>query len=80
MAITRLERPVRRRVTSHRGQPLVVSMMPEGLYVREHGRRTAYLVPWGMAYVYGARLAAERIRAEKSAARKARRAGRKGRL
>ncbi len=80
MAITHIGRPVRRRVSSAYGTALVVTMMPEGLYVKEYGRRTSYQLPWGSAYAHGARLAADRRRAEKLAERKARKLARKGKL
>lgn len=79
MAITQMGRPVRRRVSSAYGTALVVTMQPEGLYVKEYGRRTSYLLPWGAAFVYAARLAADRRRAEKAAERNARKSAKRRR-
>lgn len=79
MSITVVDRPVRRKVTSAYGKKLVATVTPEGLYVREHRRRTSYLLPWGHAFVQAAKLAADRIRAEKAAERKTRTAVKRGR-
>jgi hypothetical protein len=77
MAIIHVHKPVRRRVISGRGAHLVATMAPEGIYMREHKRRTAYLVPWGLVYLQGAKLEAARRAAEKLAERKARKAAKK---
>lgn len=63
----------------HHPPPLVVELKPEGVYLREKGRRTGYLVPYGVAYITGARLEADRIRREKLAKRQERKALRGGR-
>lgn len=72
-------RPVRREVTRERGRDLIVRLAPEGIYLREKGRRTAYLLPYGVAYVRGAMLAADQLRRDKAAARKERAKARSGR-
>lgn len=72
MAIIQIDRPVRRRVLSTSGKALVATMMPEGIYMREKRKRTAYLVPWGHVFVQGAKLAADRRRADRLAERAAR--------
>ena len=63
---------VRREVRTARGQALVVTLSPEGAWVREKGRRTAYLLPYGVAYQYAVRMAVEATRREKKAKRGAR--------
>lgn len=67
---------VSRRVTAPRTGELVVTIAPEGIYLREAGRRTAYLLPHGVAFQRAAALYAAAERAKKDAARKARRAAR----
>lgn len=74
--MTPLSKPVRRSLMTPQGKQLVVTMSPEGLYVREKLRRTSYLLPWGAAYIRAALLHAERERADKIARRKARQASR----
>lgn len=37
---------------------LVVTMTAEGLYLREKGRRTAFLLSWGSAYLIAGKAAA----------------------
>lgn len=71
MAIIQIDRPVRRRVLTTSGKALVATMMPEGIYMREKRKRTAYLVPWGHVFVQGAKLAADRRRADRLAERAA---------
>lgn len=70
---------VRREVTTTRGEALVVTLAPEGMWVREKGRRTAYLMPYGVAYQRAAAMAADADRRAKAADRKARRAAKAGR-
>lgn len=71
--------PVRREVRTARGDALVVTLAPEGMWIREKGRRTAYLMPYGVAYQRAAIMAADADRRAKAAARKARRAAKGGR-
>lgn len=61
-----------------RQRPLVVEFDPDGygLTIRERGRRTGYPVSWTSIFVLGATQAANARRAEKSAARKAKKEGR----
>lgn len=63
---------VRREVRTVRGQALVVTLAPEGAWIREKGRRTAYLLPYGVGYQYAARMAVDAKRREKKASRRAR--------
>lgn len=65
--------PVRREVEDIRGNSLVVAVRPEGLWLREKGRRTAYLLPHGAAYSLAVKLAVEAERRAKKSARKVRR-------
>lgn len=48
--MTKLGRPVRREVESRTYGPLIIALTAEGLYLREKGRRTSYLMPYGLAY------------------------------
>jgi hypothetical protein len=61
---------VRREVRTARGQALVITLAPEGAWIREKGRRTAYLMPYGVAYQQAARMAVDAQRREKKAKRK----------
>jgi hypothetical protein len=50
-------------------------MSPEGLYLKEDGRRwaSAYLVPWAAVFALGGRLRARQLQAERAEKRKTRR-------
>lgn len=65
-----LNRPVRRRVRTHTGAPLVVTLAPEGLYVRQAGKRTTYLLPYGVAFVQAVERDVARRREMKAATRR----------
>lgn len=69
-------RPVRRAVTTAHGQPLVLKVTPEGIWLREPRRRTAYLLPYGVAFQRAVQLEVDRVRREKAIARKARKSAR----
>lgn len=69
-------RPVRRAVTTAHGQPLVLKITPEGIWLREPRRRTAYLLPYGHAFQTAVRLEVEARRREKARARKLRKESR----
>ena len=62
---------VRREVRTARNQSLVVTLAPEGMWIREKGRRTAYLMPYGVAYQQAARMAVDAERRERKAKRRA---------
>jgi hypothetical protein len=64
---------VRRVVSTTRGDVLVVALAPEGIWLRERGRRTAFLLPYGDAYMRAVRLHVDHERRTKAAARTARR-------
>lgn len=66
-------RAVRRRVLTARGSALVVQLSPEGIYLREAGKRTKFLLPYGVAFVQAARIHVDNERRAKAAARKTRR-------
>lgn len=67
--VSETESVVRRRVrTAHHGEVVFV-VTPEGLYFRERGRKTAYLLPYGVAFQASVDLAAQRRREERLAAR-----------
>jgi len=70
-----LTRPVRRKVYT-RHHALVVTLTPEGVWVREPRRRVAYLLPYGVAFQYAVRMHVDaekaRKKAEKAMKRKAR--------
>jgi bifunctional DNA-binding transcriptional regulator/antitoxin component of YhaV-PrlF toxin-antitoxin module len=74
--MTTLTKPVRRKITTARGEPLVIIVTPEGLYFREPRRRKAFLLPYGDAFMRAVRIAVEAERKEKAAARKTRKARR----
>lgn len=63
--MTKLRRPVRREVASLHHGPLVVTLTEEGLYLREKGRRTAYLMPYGTAYQQAVQLKVQHDRQER---------------
>lgn len=71
--MTDLTKTVRRKVQSARGQPLVVALTPEGIWLREPRRRTAYLMPYGVAFQQAVRMQVDADRRAKLAARKAKR-------
>lgn len=79
--MTPLRKPVRRRVEGER-RPLVVSLIPNAggslLELREHGRRKGYVIPVRALWVILAMREADRLIAEKRAAKKAKRLARKG--
>jgi hypothetical protein len=67
---------VRREVRTVRGAALIVTLAAEGIYLREKGRRTAFLLPYGVAYQRAASMADDAERRAKAIERKARRAER----
>lgn len=71
--MTDLTRPVVRKVTTLRGETLVVSLTPEGLLLREPRRRSGFLMPYGVAFQQAVRMHLEADRRAKAAAKKARR-------
>lgn len=71
--MTDLTRPVTRKVTTLRGETLVVTLTPEGLLLREPRRRSGFLLPYGVAFMQAVRIQVEAERREKAAKRKARR-------
>lgn len=61
--MTRLEKSVRRAVTSRLGERLVAELRPEGLYIREPGRRIWYgPLDYGYLRTHAARLTADAAR------------------
>jgi hypothetical protein len=66
-----IAKPVRRCVfDAHHGE-LVVTMRPEGIEVREKGRRTTYgPVTYGFVFLTGARMRAEETRKQRRAQRR----------
>jgi hypothetical protein len=76
--MTPLTKSVRRAIPDGR-RGLVVSLIPNPggplLEIREKGRRKGFAAPISRLYVMLARLEADRLMAEKRAARKARKAG-----
>ena len=71
--MTDLTRPVVRKVTTLRGETLVVALTPEGLLLREPRRRSGFLMPYGVAFQQAVRMHLEADRLAKAAAKKARR-------
>lgn len=74
--MTELNRPVKRKVVTQRNQPLVVTLAPEGIWLREPRRRVAYLMPYGTAFTQAAQMYANAERARKKAERAARKKAR----
>jgi hypothetical protein len=68
--MTNLTRTVRRKVATHRGEPLVIALAPEGIWLREPRRRNAFLLPYGAAFQRAVTLAVDAERREKAARRK----------
>jgi hypothetical protein len=71
---TPLTRPVRRKVSTLRGDDLVVALEPFGLVFREPRRRRAFVLPYGVAFQRAVELAVRADRAERLAERQRRRA------
>ena len=69
--MTELTRVVRRKVATVRGQPLVIALSPDGIWLREPRRRTAYLLPYGVAFLSAVRLQVDADRRAKIAKRRA---------
>lgn len=68
--MTTLTRPVKRKIETTRGQPLVVTLAPEGVWLREPRRRVAYLLPYGVAFQRAVAMHIDAVRREKKAAKK----------
>lgn len=66
-------RTLRREVPSLYHGPLVLTIREEGIYYREKGRKTSFLLPHGAAFQHAVDLHVRRKRAEKQAAKKAKR-------
>lgn len=51
--MTKLTKPVSREIETLNGTRLVVTLSPEGILLREKGRRavSTFLLPYGVAYV-----------------------------
>ena len=69
--MTNLTKTVRRKIQTARGEPLVIALAPEGIWLREPRRRKAFLLPYGPAFQRAVTLAVDAERREKAAARKA---------
>lgn len=55
-------------------RPLIATLTPDGIELRAKGTRTRYLLPYGVAWVQGARLMAAQQAAEKKERRTLRKA------
>lgn len=66
------DRKLKRAVNTLRGEPIVVELEPHGIRLREKGRKTSYLLPYGRALLYAADLHARELRREKALQRKLR--------
>ena len=71
--MTDLTKTVRRKVLTAHHQPIVVALTPEGIWLREPRRRTAYLMPYGVAFQQAVRMHVDAERRAKKAARAAKR-------
>jgi hypothetical protein len=58
-------RPAPRRVLTVSRAALVVTLVPEGIRIREHGRRKTFLLPYGVAYQHAVMLAVPPRRARR---------------
>jgi len=65
-------RAVRREVGGRRGERLVVTLTPEGAWIREKGRRISYLMPYGYMLREAAEAYARAEKARKAKERKER--------
>lgn len=74
--MTDLTRPVRRKVLTTRHRPLVVALTPEGIWLREPRRRTAYLMPYGVAFQQAVAMYVVAERKRKAQEKKARKEAR----
>ena len=64
--MTTLTRPVTREVPATvRGVPLIVTLTPTGIVFREKRRRTAFLLPYGAAFMDAVEREVQRRRREK---------------
>ncbi len=70
------KRNVKRRVYTAQRTPLVVVLAPEGIWLREPKRRTAYLLGYGSAFMTAVRQHVDSEKRRKAAEKKARRAAR----
>jgi hypothetical protein len=73
---TRLSRHVAREVSTRHWGELIVTLTPEGLELRQKGRRKRYVVGYGMIYQRGAEIEAVALKKEREARRKARKQAR----
>lgn len=71
-----LKSRTRRLVATERFGELVIEVAEEGLWMREKGRRTRYLLPYGRGYQMAAELHARREAQARKDARKERRRAR----
>jgi hypothetical protein len=71
---TRLTKPVAREVMTRRDGPLIVTLTPEGVVLREKGRRLSYPpIAYGKLLIDGARLHVQEQKTQKAEARAMRR-------
>ena len=71
---TRLTKPVRREVDTRRDGPLIITLTPEGVVIREKGRRLSYPPSAdGKLLMDGARLHVQEQKQKKADARAMRR-------
>ena len=75
--MTTLSRPVRRKVTTLRGEELVVVLTAEGIQLRQPRRRNAFLLPYGVAFIHAVQIQVDAERRAKAAARKAKKSARR---
>ena len=71
--MTDLTRTVKRKVSTLRGQPLVILLTPEGIWLREPRKRLAYCLPYSVAWKKAAELYGLKEKRRKADERKARR-------
>lgn len=71
--MTSLTRNVRRKVETLSRHPLVVTLAPDGIWIRQPRKRIAYCLPYGVAFQKAAELFGMAEKRRKAQERKARR-------
>lgn len=69
-------KPIRRKVTTARGAPLIIEVTADGVIYREPRRRQRYTLPHGVAFIAAVRLHVAAQKAEKRERAKLRKAAR----
>lgn len=62
---TKLTKPIAREVTVRHHEPMIVTLTESGVQFRTKGRRTSYLLPYGLAFQRAATIEADAARGER---------------